>query len=104
MSPRIYRLIAGKGVGRELADAVQWYEDRDAGLGTEFLRVFRAATAALRRNPLLYQIVMGNARRVPLRRFPYSILYEVHSDDVVILACFHESRDPDEWQRRITRL
>jgi plasmid stabilization system protein ParE len=47
--------------------------------------------------------VEGEARRVILRRFPYGVFYEIHGDEVVVLACFHSSRDPREWQERITR-
>lgn len=67
------------------------------------MRAFRSAADSLRRNRFIYQIVAAEARRVVLRRFPYSIFYEVHGSEVVILACFHEARDPEEWQRRLTR-
>jgi hypothetical protein len=34
-------------------------------------------------------------------RFPYSIIYLVDDEDVVILSCFHQRRDPAEWMRRL---
>ena len=101
MSARLYRLVLLAEAESELLEAARWYEDQERGLGHAFLRAFRAATAPLRRNPFLYQIIEGEARRVLLRRFPYGIIYEVHGSDVVLLACFHSSRDPQEWQRRI---
>jgi len=97
-----YRLLIRPEAAREVDQAARWYDARQRGLGPEFLRSFRAAADALRRNPLIYQNVTGDARRVLLRRFPYSIFYEVHGSDVVILACFHEARDPEDWQRRVT--
>jgi plasmid stabilization system protein ParE len=97
-----YRLVIRPEAKAELTEGTRWYEARTRGLGREFLRAFRAATGPLRRNPFMYPIVVGEGRRVLLRRFPYSIFYEVHGSDVVILACFHEARDPEEWQRRIT--
>jgi plasmid stabilization system protein ParE len=97
-----YRLVIRPDAGAELAEGARWYEARTRGLGREFVRAFRAATEPLRRNPFMFQIVVGEARRTLLRRFPYSIFYEIHGSDVVILACFHEARDPDEWQHRIT--
>ena len=102
MNPRIHRLIIRPEAVAEVSEATGWYEQRESGLGRDFLRSFRAAAAALRRNPLHYQIVAGDARRVVLRRFPYSIFFEVHGSDVVVLACFHESRDPAEWRERIS--
>lgn len=103
MSPRLYRLVIQPEANEEVAEAVHWYESRERGLGREFLLTFRAATAGLRRNPFLYQPVVEEVRRVLLRRFPYGVFYEVHASDVVVLACFHGARDPQDWQERITR-
>jgi plasmid stabilization system protein ParE len=101
VSARLYRLVLLAEAESELSEAARWYEDQERGLGHEFLRAFRAATAPLRRNPFLYQIIEGEARRVLLRRFPYGVIYEVHGSDVVLLACFHSARDPQEWHCRI---
>jgi plasmid stabilization system protein ParE len=98
-----YRIVIRPEAEEEVAEAARWYEARERGLGREFLRAFRAVTATLRRNPLLNQVVVGQARRALFRRFPYGVIYEVHGQDVVVLACFHHARDPQEWQRRIGR-
>jgi len=39
----------------------------------------------------------GNRRRV-LRRFPYSVIYEVRTSTVTILAVAHHRRRPDYWR------
>lgn len=62
-----YRSTIRPEADEEVAEAARWYEARERGLGREFLRAFRAATAALRRNPFLYQTVVEEARRVLLR-------------------------------------
>lgn len=103
MSPRVYLLVIRPEAAQEVHEAAHWYEAHGRGLGREFVRAFRAATAVLRRNPLQYQTVFEQARRVILRRFPYSVFYEVHGSEVVVLACLHEARDPEEWQERVTR-
>ena len=96
-----HRLIIRPEADAEIYEASHRYEDRRKGLGQEFLNALAAATSNLRRNPQLYPIVAGEARRLLLRRFPYSVIYEIHGDKVVVLACFHESRDPHEWLRRL---
>lgn len=103
MSPPTYRLVIWPEAETEVADAARWYEQQEKGIGREFLRAFRAATGVLRRTPLHYQPVFVEARRLLLRRFPYAVFFEIHDADVVILACLHTSRDPREWQRRVTR-
>jgi toxin ParE1/3/4 len=102
VNPSTYRLLTRTEAEADIAEAVGWYEERERGLGREFLRAFRAGTAVLRRNPFLYQPVIGETRRLLLRRFPYAVLYEIHSTDVVVLACLHTARDPEVWQERIT--
>lgn len=96
-----FHLIIRPEADAEVAEAAHWYEERRQGLGNEFLSAFAAATSSLRHNPKMYATVAENARRLVLRRFPYSVIYEIHGDEVVVLACFHESRDPREWQRRL---
>ncbi len=86
----------------EVAEAALWYEAHERGLGREFLRAFRASTGALRRNPYMYPSVLADTRRVLLRRFPYGVFYEVQGSEVIVLACLHSARDPDEWKGRVT--
>jgi len=97
----IYRRVIRPEADVELAQAARWYEERRRGLGGEFLDSFAAVTNRLCQNPRLFAPIFGETRRALLHRFPYSVIYEVHGDEVVILACFHESRDPKEWQRRV---
>jgi hypothetical protein len=40
---------------------------------------------------------------VLLRRFPYSLLYQVQGDTLVVLACFHRRRNPQALSGRIER-
>lgn len=102
MSTHRYRLLIRPEARAEVAEAAQWYEGRVRGLGRDFVRAFRAATDVLRRNPYLYQAIFEDMRRVVLRRFPYSVFYEIHNSDVVVLGCMHGARDPEDWQKRAT--
>ena len=97
-----YRLVIRPEARAEVADAAAWYEARVSGLGHDFLRSFRAATDRLRRDPLHFQVVFADVRRVLLRRFPYGVFYEIHGADVVVLGCMHSARDPEFWQQRAT--
>jgi hypothetical protein len=65
------------------------------------LRAFEAALAAVRRFPTMYPIVRGRARRVTLRRFPYSLVYVPTDDEILLIACMYGGRDPRRWQERL---
>jgi hypothetical protein len=53
-----------------------------------------AVIAQVQRHPTLYPLVFGNARRATLRRFPYSLIYTVH-DDVLLIAAYIDSMRSD---------
>ena len=84
----------------ELAEAFDWYEDRLAGLGADFLLSVDAALHTIARNPEQYPVVHKTIRRALTRRFPYEIFFVVEEERVVVLAIFHAKRDPKKWQDR----
>lgn len=92
------RLVVRPRARRELAEAMQWYDEQRPGLGKEFLDSFRAATASIEENPFQYQLFGKRARRAGLRGFPHGLIYQVSDTTLVILACFHPSRDPMPWR------
>jgi toxin ParE1/3/4 len=85
----------------EMEEAIDWYETRGKGLGSEFLRAFEAVLARIDRHSELYPIVHGPARRAPIRRFPYNVIYFADSEQLLIIACFHTSRNPKQWEERV---
>ena len=95
------RLVFRPEADLEINEAAEWYEASGQGLAVEFLRVLDACIESIRRDPLLYPMVRGEVRRAMLRRFPYSVIYAVHEDEIVVIACFHGQRDPKRWQNRL---
>ena len=89
----------------ELAEAALWYEANQPGLGVTFLDLVDTAIDRLRAGLLPSSPVPGvkkakNARRVLLRRFPYSIVFYERQDEIVIVAFAHSSRRPGYWRSR----
>jgi plasmid stabilization system protein ParE len=80
-----------------LDEASAWYDAQRPGLGDSFVDSFRDAMTAVAHNPLQYQLFGRRARRAPLREFPYRLVYYASDSEIVVLACFHDSRDPTEW-------
>jgi plasmid stabilization system protein ParE len=91
------RIVVRPRALRELEQAAEWYEAQRAGLGGTFVNSFREALALIVENPLQYQLRGRRTRRAPLRSFPHGLLYHVSDHEIVVLACFHSSRDPAEW-------
>lgn len=85
----------------EVEEAYHWYEDRNPGLGAEFVRAVDVVVAVIRRHPKRHPEVYKHARQAVLRRFPYSIYYIIQPDDSSeVISCFHTRRNPRKWRSR----
>lgn len=97
----IIRVIFRPAAEADLHEAYDWYEQRQAGLGAEFVRCVDSCVQLIRSHPELYPEVHKRVRRGVVRRFPYSVLYFVTDDAIIVTSVFHAKRDPKIWQRRV---
>jgi toxin ParE1/3/4 len=84
----------------ELAAAAQFYESRLTGLGETFLVDIGRCFDRVHNSPQSGAPCYGRFRRLLVRRFPYSVVYEILPDMVLILAVAHQRRKPGYWRRR----
>ena len=86
---------------RELAEAVDYYEQQRRELGVEFLGAIQRSVDFLGRYPEAAPKIRGDLRAFVLLRFPYSLIYRPLSSAAIrILAVAHHSRLPLYWSRR----
>ncbi|HUS34407.1 MAG TPA: type II toxin-antitoxin system RelE/ParE family toxin [Verrucomicrobiae bacterium] len=86
-------------------DAVEWYENKQAGLGERFGIAISSAIERIIYEPELFRAtsyrMSGHAvRRLIVTRFPFVIYFCATSEEVVIVAIFHSSRDPRQILER----
>lgn len=84
----------------EFDAAAMWYEDRQPGLGTEFVAEIDHPVELASSHPDRFSVKHGNIRCVQARRFPYSVFFRPEADRLVAFAVFHARHDPDVWQTR----
>lgn len=96
-----YQLLIRPEAEVDIQEAFEWYEERNSGLGSEFVRAVDTCLSTIGRNPLGYPVVYQEVRRALIRRFPYGIFYLQEEDTIVVIACFHAKRDPKQWWNRI---
>ena len=84
----------------ELLEAAQWYRKQAVGLDYEFMRCIDEATAKIGRSPLMFPVFYRGRRRVLVKRFPYVIIFDVGSEEILVYAVFHCSRNPKRWEQR----
>jgi plasmid stabilization system protein ParE len=85
---------------QEMFDAARYYELQAPGLGQDFLDKVELALQDLVNSSERWPIVQDDIRRRLIRRFPYSLLYRIDPDEVVILAVMHQRRHPSYWLSR----
>ncbi len=93
-----YRLIIRKRAGLHLYDTYEWYEQKRASLGSEFLLSVEAALNAIQQNPYLFSVRFKNVRCALTPRFPYGIFYIIDGDKIIVISVFHLSRNPKLWK------
>jgi len=91
---KFYRLLIRPEAELDLTAAYRWYEDKDTGLGEEFLRTVEASLHGVQKTPQTHQKIYKEIRRAFTKRFPYGIFYLVDNDTVSVLGVLHARRDP----------
>lgn len=82
-------------------EAALWYDEREEGLGDDFLDEVDRAVEALSRDALIHRVRFADVRRAPVRRFKfYGIYYFIREQEVLVIAIEHGRRHPRHWQGR----
>ena len=85
---------------QEMFDAARYYELQSSRLGQDFLDKVELALRDLVSSSAQWPIIQDDIRRCLIRRFPYSLLYRIDLEEVVILAVMHQRRHPSYWRAR----
>ena len=100
------RLIVLDEAEEELIEAEKWYEKQRAGLGQEFRTAIDEGMERLLKAPLAASPIVNlppsiGARRIFVKRFPYSIVFIEHGEDLWVVAFAHHRRRPGYWRERL---
>jgi toxin ParE1/3/4 len=88
----------------EFREAVRYYENEAPGVGLRFVAEVRRGVTFIAENPYAATTVGSGIRRKVLNHFPYSLLYAVESELILIVAVAHQKRRPRYWRGRIKEL
>jgi len=84
----------------EFLAAIDYYEDREVGLGYDFSAEVFAAIRNIVNYPDAWPVIEEDIRRCLVNRFPFSVLYSIEQSGIFILAVMHLRRHPDYWRHR----
>src|SRR5687768_8131326 len=86
---------------QEVDDAVAWYSQQGTDLSRGFLDDLDRAVRLARTYPLLATQIEPEIRRLLFARYPYSLIYGIEEDTLVIIAVAHQQREPRYWADRV---
>ena len=93
-----FAVVLAPAAERDIADAFLWYKERNALAADGFRAEVFDAIEHIAASPLSRPADdEGNRHRV-LKRFPYSVFYEVMGNKVTVLAIAHHRRKPAYWR------
>jgi plasmid stabilization system protein ParE len=88
----VFTVVFTQAARAELIDAQDWYESEVTGLGRRFRAALEALAERMSVNPIQFPVVFKNVRR--------ALFFVIENETLFVIACFHASRDPAQWQQR----
>jgi toxin ParE1/3/4 len=85
----------------ELLRGVEYYSAAGGGAGSKFLRDVEVAVEMAATHPDSAPLSSDGTRRRRVKNFPYSVIYRVVAEEILIVAVAHHRRKPDYWTKRI---
>lgn len=80
--------------------ALAWYQARSASAAARFEAEVDRMLGLIAASPEMFPRYDDEHRFAVLRRYPYSVVYQVQPGQVIVVAVAHSSRSAGYWQGR----
>jgi plasmid stabilization system protein ParE len=84
----------------EMMAAAIYYESQQEDLGKRFLSIVQNSINHIQINPNIYPVVHIDVRRCLTETFPFSILFRITPEKIIIMAVMHQHQNPGYWKYR----
>jgi hypothetical protein len=86
---------------KELLKAIDYYEECRSNLGLEFAKEVYSTIQRIIAFPLAWSDFSINTKRCLTNRFPFAVVYQIESDEIIIIAIVQLNRKPGYWKKRL---
>ena len=91
----IYKIVIETRALQDLQNAISFYENRQKGLGNKFYQVIQKHIEILKVNPY-FQKNYKDYRAIPIRKFPFKLVFYILDDKIHIISVFNTYLNPDK--------
>lgn len=91
---RKLKLIITSNAIVNVADAFEYYEFSQTGLGDYFLESLEAAYLSVTTNPEMHRLAFDNFRQVKLKNFPHLVIYSIEGEEIIVAKVFNTYQNP----------
>lgn len=98
-----FRVRLFDAAAAEVEHERHWYRQRSEYAETAFLRELEHAIAAVLEAPDRWPRYIAGTRRYVFPTFPFSLVYFVEDDVVLVVSIAAEHKEPGYWRERITK-
>ncbi|WP_092349692.1 hypothetical protein [Desulfuromusa kysingii] len=70
-------------------------------LGENFLDIIESAIDGIMDHHETSPVIENGIRKLVVRRFPFSILYQVFKKEIIVVAIMHNKQKPRYWVDRL---
>jgi len=95
------KVIFHPEASEEKLESARFYEARSEGLGSDFLASVEETTRRIEQFPEAGPVERAGIRKRIVPGFPFTILYEVQGNQILIAAVMHQHRRPGYWRERV---
>ena len=85
----------------EFLDAIEYDNQQSEGLGFDFALEVGRTLERVVQYPQAWTPLSKRTRRCRTNRFPYSVVYQIKDETILIVAVMHLSQHPDSWKARL---
>ena len=86
---------------QELIEAVRYYNAQRIRLGDEFRDEAWETIRRINDFSMAWHSLGGSIRRCQMQRFPYGLIYEPTSVEIIIISVAHLHQEPRYWRMRL---
>ena len=97
-----YKVIFALEVEDDLQEGIDWYNEKQTGLGMRFFKEVKKQLDYIKKNPYAVVIRYDDIRYSKIKTFPYLIHFKVEEDikTIKVIAVFNTNRNPAVWIKR----